>query len=220
LPDPRGFETGIWPAGPQPHVAARPCGAGFLRELDAPPPPPPDVVPRAVLEQAIAKARADGYRDGEAAAASGIAQAVAAVLDRIATELSALRAAAEQVAVASARDVAALLLAALGRALPGFAAERTEAAVMEIAALVRPVLAQGGAAVRVAPPHADGVARAVAGAGLALRVIGDEDIAPGDAVLAWDGGSARRELAAVWAEISAALAAAGLLADGATDHDG
>lgn len=220
MPDARGFETdNLWTLPrDNAETAAAPRGTAFAHDLDAPPPPPPDVVSRVELEQAVARARVDGRRDGEAAAASSVEQAVALALGRIAAELPALTEIVQRTVVTASHDVAALLIAALGRALPGLAADRTEAAVLEVAGLVRPMFSQGEVVARVAPLHADHVARAVASAHLALRVVGDEDVAPGDALLTWDGGSARREIAGIWAEITAALAATGLLEHGAIDR--
>lgn len=213
------FETGLWAADAARAARDLPAAprAPFADDLDAPPAPPPDTVPRAALEQAIARARLDGRREGEAAAASSTAEAVALTLGRIAADLPALSKAATAAVHEAAEDVARLLVTALGRALPGLAASRTEAAVLEAAEAVRPALAQGGAVARVHPLLADMVARCVARAHLTLRVIGDDAVAQGDAVLSWDGGSARREASAIWEAIRTSLEHTGFLADGRSD---
>lgn len=221
MPDVATFEAGLWAdaARPAPGPIAAACGGAFAEDLDAPPPPPPDLVSRVELDQAVVRARLDGRREGEAAMASSTEQATALVLGRIATDLPALAGATVAAADEAALDVARLLVAALGRALPGLAASRTEAAVLEAAEAVRPALTHGGAVARVHPLVADAVARRVAQAHLKLRVIGDEAVAQGDAVLGWEGGSARRETGAIWDAILASLECTGFLADGRSDAD-
>lgn len=216
------FEVGLWsrPATPPPEKRPGPSvRLAFADDLDAPPPPPPDVVPRAELERAVARARLDGRREGEAAAASSAEQAMALALGRIAADLPALGEAAARAAQEASLDVARLLIAALGTALPGLAAARTAEAVVEVAQAVRPALIGGNAVARVHPLLADAAARRVAAARLVLRVIGDDEVAPGDVVVTWEGGSARRETAEIWGQVCAALRQTGLLADERSDVD-
>lgn len=216
------FETGLWSRAAPPRATQRPAAPArhaFADDLDAPPPPPPDVVPRTELERAVARARLDGRREGEAAAASSTEQAVALALERIAADLPALADAAARAAHDASLEVARLLVAILGKVLPGLAASRTAAAVVAAAEEVRPALAGGSAVARVHPLLADAAARRVAAAGFVLRVVGDDDIAQGDVVLTWDGGSARREAGAIWEQVRAALEQTGFLADERSDVD-
>ena len=174
-------------------------------------PEPAQVFTAAELEAAREAGRQEGYQASLADATLLQAQLQSAALQSLADGIAAARASLHGVADAHAADLARTLLATLRAAVP--ATMRAHAAT-EIGALVQ-ALAPGLRAepelrVRTHPDHADMLREALvaltAEESCVLSVTTDAGVAPGDVKIAWQDGYARRDTAAIWTQVQAALA--------------
>lgn len=187
-------------------------------DLDAPadsaisapaPEPEPDPLP-----ELLAAERAAGFAEGEAAGREAALRSqeaqAAAALRAAAAALSGAADRARDVAEAAAQEVARTALAALCAALPSLAERLGEAEVARFAAGLLPALAEEQhVTLRVAPELAPAISARFAHEAR-VEVIADAAVAPGDASIAWRGGSAERRAAAARAAIAETLASFGL----------
>lgn len=203
----------------------RRAGVLFAEDFDAPAAPEPEVIapgsaPRGLTDADVAAARADAWAEGhgagraaaEAAAATALAGAVAALAREMTGLREELRASAETAADALAR----LLLDTLAALFPALSARHGAAEARAVVRALLPGLAlEPDIVIRAnpatAPALAEEVARALPDETGRVRVVPDPAMGPGDVRLRWHGGTAVRDGAALWEEIAAALAPAGLL---------
>ncbi len=165
-------------------------------------------VPLAAHEAALAEAEASGYRRGEAdgrrAAREAEAARLVAAIEALGGRLAEALAASEARAEAIERDAVSLALA-FARKLAGAAARRFPLAEIEAAAEVcfAELRQAPHLAVRVAPDFVEAVRAELAaiaqerGFAGRLVVLGDPDVAEGDARLEWADGGVIRDAAAV-----------------------
>jgi flagellar biosynthesis/type III secretory pathway protein FliH len=174
------------------------------------PPPPPEPDPmEETLRAVAAAAREDGFAAGRASMTQEAAQRASESLAHIANSLAASRQASAEIAAEASRGVARVALAMLDAALPGLAAQQSAALVADFAERLRPALAfLPEAHLHVAPSLIEDV-RALVG-DLAVTLVPDAGLAPGDARAAWQGGGAEFDLAKRRSMIAEALSAAGL----------
>ena len=167
----------------------------------------------------VAAAREAGRQEGVQAALADAqlvqAQLHSAAAQALADGLATARASLETVARAHAEDVALTVLAVLHAALP--AAMRTHAAgeLQAMMAALTPGLAcEPELRVRTHPASADSVRESLIAVlppgGTVLSVCAALTLADGEGRGVWNEGRARRDVAAIWAEITAALAPLGL----------
>ena len=174
------------------------------------PPPPPEPDPmEETLRAVAAAAREDGFAAGRASMSQDAAQRAAESLGLIAKQLAASQAASAEIAAEASRGVARVALAMLDAALPGLAAQQSAALVADFADRLRPALAfLPEAHLHIAPSLMEDV-RALVG-DLAVTLVPDATLPPGDARASWQGGGAEFDLAKRRAAIAEALSAAGL----------
>ena len=174
------------------------------------PPPPPEPDPlEDTLRAVAAAAREDGFAAGRASMTQEVAQRAAESLALIAKQLTASQAASADIAAEASRGVARLALAMLDAALPGLAAQQSATLVADFAERLRPALAfLPEAHLHIAPSLIEDV-RALVG-DLAVTLVPDASLGPGDARAAWQGGGAEFDLAKRRTAIAEALSAAGL----------
>ena len=174
------------------------------------PPPPPEPDPmEETLRAVAAAAREDGFAAGRASMTQEVAQRAAESLALIAKQLTASQAASADIAAEASRGVARLALAMLDAALPGLAAQQSATLVADFAERLRPALAfLPEAHLHIAPSLIEDV-RALVG-DLAVTLVPDASLGPGDARAAWQGGGAEFDLAKRRTAIAEALSAAGL----------
>jgi flagellar biosynthesis/type III secretory pathway protein FliH len=174
------------------------------------PPPPPEPDPmEETLRAVAASAREDGFAAGRASMTQEAANRAAESLALIAKQLAASQAASAEIAAEASRGVARVALAMLDAALPGFAAQQSAALVADFAERLRPALAfLPEAHLHIAPNLVEDV-RALVG-DLAVTLVPDTTLPPGDARASWQGGGAEFDLAKRRAAIVEALSAAGL----------
>jgi flagellar biosynthesis/type III secretory pathway protein FliH len=174
------------------------------------PPPPPEPDPmEETLRAVAAAAREDGFAAGRASMTQEVAQRAAESLELIAKHLAASEAASAEIAAEASRGVARVALAMLDAALPGLAGQQSAALVADFAERLRPALAfLPEAHLHIAPNLMEDV-RALVG-DLAVTLVPDASLAPGDARASWQGGGAEFDLAKRRAAIAEALSAAGL----------
>lgn len=174
------------------------------------PPPPPEPDPmEETLRAVAAAAREDGFAAGRASMTQEVAQRAAESLGLIAKQLAASQAASADIAAEASHGVARVALAMLDAALPGLAAQQSATLVADFAERLRPALAfLPEAHLHIAPSLMDDV-RALVG-DLAVTLVPDAALAPGDARASWQGGGAEFDLAKRRAAIAEALSAAGI----------
>lgn len=200
-------------------------GALFEEDFDAPDAPEPEVIapdlaPRGLTEADVATARADAWADGhasgraeaEASAARTLAQAAASM----ASEMAKLRPELLAHAEAAAGALARLLLDTLAALFPALSARHGPVEAQAVFRVLLPGLRLEPEIVvranpRTAPALAQEVARVLPDETERVRVVSDPAMGPGDVRVRWQGGTAVRDGAALWEEVAAALAPAGLL---------
>jgi len=165
----------------------------------------------AAREAAWHEGHAAGLRQAADSQSAAISQAVSA----IAEQLTANRDVALAMAEESAGAIARLLMESLATMFPVLSARHGDAEIRAVVHAVLPALMQEPAiTVRVNPCAAVGVEQEIAlHPGLAARIRIDDcnKIAPGDVRIVWSNGSAARDTAALWRDVAAVLAPAGLL---------
>ncbi|MFN9090644.1 MAG: hypothetical protein ACK5V0_03840 [Alphaproteobacteria bacterium] len=174
------------------------------------PPPPPEPDPmEETLRAVAASAREDGFAAGRASMTEETAQRAAESLAQIAKSLAVSQQAAAEIATEASKGVARVALAMLDAALPGLAAQQSAALVADFAERLRPALVfLPEAHLHIAPSLVEDV-RALVG-DLAVTLVPDAALAPGDARAVWQGGGAEFDIAARRAAMAEALNAAGL----------
>lgn len=153
-----------------------------------------------------------GLRDAVASDAAAARQALGAFAEQFAAACAAAAARAEE----SAEAIARLLLDGLAAAFPALCARYGDAEVRAIVRKVLPALTQEPTiTVRAHPRTAKAAAQEIArlDPDLAARVqpVECDEMPPGDVRIAWRNGTAMRDAAALWQQVAAILAPAGLL---------
>lgn len=203
-------------------IAARPAWASTLFDEDFDAPSDPEVIapPAAPLtESDIAAAREDGIAEGRAAAsaeAAVAAETLAAAADALIRELGSLRETMLATAEENATAIARLLLDTLATLFPALCARHAEKEARAVVAALLPGLTEEPEVViRAAPRLVDALAHEVARAcpdgSRHVRIVADVAVPPGDVRLRWQGGTARRDAAALWEAVAEVLAPSGLL---------
>jgi flagellar assembly protein FliH len=201
------------------------AGVLFGEDFDSPAAPDPEVIgpgsaPRGLTDADVAAARADawaeGHGAGRAAAEAAAAQALAGAAVAMANEMAGLRDELRTAADAAADALARLLLDTLAALFPTLCARHGAAEVRAVVRALLPGLAlEPEIVVRASPDTAPAlaaeVARALPDEVGRVRVLPDPAMGPADVRLRWQGGTASRDGAALWEEVAAALAPAGLL---------
>jgi flagellar biosynthesis/type III secretory pathway protein FliH len=198
-------------------------GILFIEDFDAPPEPPQpaqaDIVTPAFTHDDLEAARAEGFQAGQAEARADHeavqAQLRNAALTAIGEALDASRADASAVARQIAEELAATLVALLAAALPACAAKCAETEINALLAVLLPPMArEPDLRVRVHPSALSATAAALEthwpDHAARLTLTGDAALGPSDAVVSWENGEARRDMAAFWAELRDALGVFGL----------
>jgi hypothetical protein len=194
----------------------------FEEDFDQPPRPatpaePEIITPTFSLEEYEA-ARAEAWRAGQAAereaALSADSAATRNALAAIATQIEMTRVDATRVAEDAAEAVASLLLDTLGALFPVLCARFGTAEAEGVLRAILPALrVEPRATIRLAPKLARRIADTLAQADPDLPdrvdIIADEAVPDGDIRVTWRNGEARRDAAALWAEIGDILGQAG-----------
>lgn len=196
--------------------------AAALKEPPAPvepPPPPPPPAPtfsEGELKAATDKARKDGQTAGEArgrdAARAEIEQRIAAALDAIVAQVTALQTQFATDRQAILADATSLAMAILRKMLPEFS---RRGGLTEIETVIdgclRDQRREPRLVARVAPdllpalePRMAALSANAAFEGR-LFLIADERMGPADCTVEWADGGMERHADAIWADISAAL---------------
>ena len=176
-----------------------------------PPPPEPDPVEE-TLRAVAAAAREDGFAAGRASMTQEAANRAAESLANIAKSLAASQQASDDIAIEASKGVARVALAMLDAALPGLAAQQSATLVADFAERLRPALAfLPEAHLHIAPSLIEDVRPLIGD--LAVTLVPDATLAPGDARATWQGGSAEFDLVKRRLAITEALSAAGLYVD-------
>ncbi|MCA3359042.1 MAG: hypothetical protein ING02_13695 [Roseomonas sp.] len=174
------------------------------------PPPPPEPDPmEETLRAVAAAAREDGFAAGRASMTQEAANRAAESLGLIAKQLAASQAASTEIAAEASRGIARVALAMLDAALPGLAAQQSATLVADFAERLRPALAfLPEAHLHIAPNLIEDVRLLIGD--LAVTLVPDAALAPGDARASWQGGGADFDLAKRRVAIAEVLSAAGL----------
>jgi flagellar biosynthesis/type III secretory pathway protein FliH len=196
-------------------------GKLFAEDFDVPEvAPDPKVIEPVYSASELAAAHDAAWRDGHDAglqdAATGDAaatrQAIAAFAEQFATECEAAQARAEQ----SAEAIAQLLLDSFAAIFPTLCVRYGDAEVRAIVRTVLPALTQEPTiTVRANPRTARAVTQEIArldpDLAVHVQVVDCDAMSPGDVRIAWHNGTATRDAAALWQQVAAVLAPAGLL---------
>ncbi|HEY2616265.1 MAG TPA: hypothetical protein VGI78_02900 [Acetobacteraceae bacterium] len=196
-------------------------GKLFAEDFDSPEAAPePEVIDPVFTLGELSAARATAWRDGHAAGlqeaaetdAAATRQALTAIVEQFAAERDEAAARAEQ----SAEAIARLLTASLAATFPTLCARHGDAEVRAIVRTVLPALTQETAiTVRAHPRTAAAVTQEIARLDPDLvahiQIFDCDAMPPGDVRVAWHNGTATRDAAALWQQVAAVLAPAGLL---------
>ncbi len=187
-------------------------------EEDVPEPvaPEPEVIEPVFTAAELDRARAEGHAAGRAEVERSLAASRLHMLDLIASGLAGGDIAAARMAESTALGIARTIMGALSACLPALCERH---GVAELQALMRAVLPsltdQPRITVRVNPHMATAMAAEITAldSEIAERVVllPSETIAPGDARVSWEDGSARRDAGRARAALNEALAALGLI---------
>lgn len=190
-----------------------PAGVLFVEDFDEAPhrvdDRPEIIAPPVYCAEDVEDAREEGrLAGGEEARADQEAIQTAlcnAALAAIGDGLAIGRADAALVAERRAEDIGGAMLALLGAALPAAAARLAPQEVAALlAALLPPLAHTPNVRVRVHPSVFGGISGQLATfAGVTAQE--DGTLAPSDVTLTWQDGEARRDWAAIWAQLSVAL---------------
>jgi flagellar assembly protein FliH len=203
----------------------RGTGALFDEDFDAPDAPEPEVIapdlaPCGLTEADLATARADawaeGHASGRADAEAATTRALAQAAASLAAELARLRPELLAQAEAAADALARLLLDTLAVLFPALSARHGPAEARAVLRALLPGLKLEPEIVAranpdTAPALVEEITRALPDEAGRVRVVADPAMGPGDVRVRWQGGTAVRDGAALWEEVAAALAPAGLL---------
>jgi flagellar assembly protein FliH len=166
----------------------------------------------AAREAAWREGHAAGLQEAAAADAAATKRSVAQIAAQLRAEVDVAREAAEQ----HAEMIAQLLLGSLAATLPALSARYGDAEVRAIVRTVLPQLCQEPAiTIRAHPVMAAAVEQGIGELDPELKArvqtVACDDMAPGDARIAWRNGSVVRDTAALWRQVANILAPAGLL---------
>ena len=196
-------------------------GTLFAEDFDMPEAAPePEVIEPVFSAGELAAARDAAWREGHDAGlqdaatsdAAATRQAIAAFAEQFATECEAATARAEQ----SAEAIARLLLDSLAAIFPTLCARYGDAEVRAIVRTVLPALTQEPTIAVRAHPHTvraltQEIARLDPDLAAHVQAVDCDAMSPGDVRIAWHNGTATRDAAALWQQVAAVLAPAGLL---------
>jgi len=195
----------------------------FDEDFDLPGVPDPEVIKPSsaggLTHADLAVARTDAWAEGRASARAETVLAAETLTEAaasLAREVAALRAALRDEAEANADAIARLLLDTLAALFPALCARNGEAEARAVVRVLLPGLSlEPEIVVRASPAITQAlteeVARALSDDAGRVRVLGDPAMAAGDVRLRWRGGTGWRDGAALWEEVAAVLAPAGLL---------
>ena len=206
------------------------AGVLFAEDFDAPvapgapgaaPEPEPEIIEPVFTADDIEIARRDAYAAGlrEARAATEASRAADRVtaLASIAAGLAQAGTDAAAVVEAATEAVAALMLQMISRMLPALSAAHGEQEVRALARALLPALSrEPRATIRVHPQHIAGLREELAeldpASAARIELLASPSMPPGDARIAWEAGSAKREAAWIQGAIETSLGSLGLLA--------
>jgi flagellar assembly protein FliH len=201
--------------------SSRPIGALFGEDFDRPEAAPePEVIEPVFSAAELANAREAAWRQGNAAgleeAAASDAAATRRAIEALATQFPDASDTAAALSEQSADAIARPLLDSLAAAFPVLCACYGEAEVQAIVRSVLPALTQEHVVtVRTNPLTARSLLREIGrlDPDFAARVqIAECDaMTPGDVKIAWRNGAVVRDATALWEQVAAILAPAGLL---------
>jgi flagellar biosynthesis/type III secretory pathway protein FliH len=196
--------------------AHRPQGGTlFAEDFDLPAAGPPAAEPMFSAAE-LSASREAAWQDGHAAGLQDDAAATRRAITTIAEEFAQERHAAAEQAEQSAEAIVHLLLDSLAAIFPTLCAHYGDAEVRAIIRVVLPALTQEPAiTVRTHPCTAAAVTQELARLDPDLlahvQTVECDAMSPGDVRIAWRNGAATRDAAALWQQVAAVLAPAGLL---------
>ncbi len=192
----------------------------FAEDFDRPQPATePAPTPPSYGPAELAAARADAWAEGHAAALAAATTEHAAALERAARSFAEQIAAVQFEVIAHADShaeaVARLWLDALASLFPALCARHGAAEALALAKLVLPGLAdQSAITLRADPALASHLRQQIATLEPSepdrIRIVADETAEPGDIRISWSNGLVSRDAMALWEQVAAVLAAAGL----------
>jgi|SRR5579871_5857358 len=196
-------------------------GALFAEDFGAEhPAPDPEIIEPTYSAAELVEARETAWQDGHAA---GLAEAAAdhgavlsGTMQDIATQLAAECQAAATRAEQSAEAIARLLFDCLAATFPALSAQYGDGEVQALIRIVLPGLIEETAISLRAHPRTIAaltaeIARLEPDLSERLQVIECNTMPPGDVRIAWHNGTATRNAAALWQQVTEILAPAGLL---------
>jgi hypothetical protein len=210
-------------------------GVLYIEDFDEKPRAPtidaPEIIAPGYAAEDIEAAREEGRLaalEDHAALQAGLCTAA---LTAIADHMENARAQAQDAAARNAEEIAGAMLALLKTTLPATAARLAVDEVQALAAVLLPPLArEPGVDVRVHPAVQPFISTSLCDKIPQLQDIviqSDASLAPSDVTITWRDGMAKRDWAALWKQVSAALAPfafpddlPALIAAGAGDTDG
>ena len=203
--------------------AAPACGILYVEDFDEPrarrAEPVCEPAAPAFSAEEVQQAREAGRQEGfEAALADQLAvqaQLQLAATQSLADGLAAARASYQDIVQAAASDVSHTLLAVLQAALPAVMARHGQAELQAMVEALAPGLGcEPELRVRAHPDLAEFVRESLIGAlqttDCVLSVCADASLQPGDVLVGWQDGQARRDCGAIWKAVAEALAPLGL----------
>jgi flagellar biosynthesis/type III secretory pathway protein FliH len=201
--------------------SSQPLGTLFGDDFDRPETAPePEVLEPVFSAAELASAREVAWREGNAAglqeAAASDAAAARRAIESVAAQFAGVHDAAAAHAEQSADAIARLLLDSLAAAFPVLCASYGEAEVQAIVRSVLPALAQEQVVtVRTNPLTARSLLREIGRLdpdfASRVQIVECDAMTPGDVKISWRNGAAVRDATALWEQVAAVLAPAGLL---------
>jgi flagellar biosynthesis/type III secretory pathway protein FliH len=201
--------------------SSRPLGALFAEDFDRPEAASePEAVEPVFSAAELANARDTASREGNAAgrdaAVASDAAATRVAIEALAAQFADARETAAGLAEQSADAIARLLLDSLAAAFPVLCASYGEAEVQAIVRSVLPALNQEQAVtVRTNPLTARSLLREIGRLepdfASRVQIVECDAMTPGDVKIAWRNGAVVRDATALWEQVAAILAPAGLL---------
>ena len=189
------------------------AGVLYIEDFDEPAPnlalPPPEEDPVDIAPVYTIEDLDSAREEGRAAALQDHAAMQSALihdtLTTIADALSTARESAAAVATRNADEIAATILALLGACLPAAAARLAPAEITGLlAALLPPLAREPGVELQLHPSLVPEIGIHLA-AMKGVTIIANESFTESDIHLSWRDGEARRDWAALWHTLSAAL---------------
>jgi len=201
--------------------SSQPLGALFGEDFDRPEAAPePEAIEPVFSAAELANARETASREGNAAgrdaAVASDAAATRVAIEALAAQFADARETAAALAEQSADAIARLLLDSLAAAFPVLCASYGEAEVQAIVRSVLPALNQEQAVtVRTNPLTARSLLREIGRLEpdfvSRVQIVECDAMTPGDVKISWRNGAVVRDATALWEQVAAILAPAGLL---------